>query len=59
VIAIVSSIRPLDEQSGPAEQAVPTSPPSTDYSPMEPPDAPGIERGFGTLVPYTIDPPTD
>jgi len=57
VIAIVSSIRPLDEQSELAEQAVPTSPPSADYSPMEPPDAPGIERGFGTLIPHKVAPP--
>jgi hypothetical protein len=56
VIAIVSSIRPLDEQPEPAEQAMPTAPPRTDYSPGEPPDAPGIERGFGPLVPHKIDP---
>jgi hypothetical protein len=57
VIAIVSSIRPLDNQPEPAEPAAPTSPPSAGYSPTDPPDAPGMERGFGTLVPHRIDPP--
>jgi hypothetical protein len=57
VTAVVSSIRPLDGQSDRAEPASPTAPPSPDYSPVGPPDAPGIERGFGTLVPHKIDPP--
>jgi hypothetical protein len=56
VVAVVSSIRPLDGPADRTGHTTPTAPPGPDYLPVAPPDSAGIERGFGTLLPHTIDP---
>lgn len=57
VVAVVGSIRPLDDQPAHPESAPTAAPESgTVYTPVPPPKAPGVERGFGTLVVHRIDP---
>lgn len=54
VVTVAGSIRPIDDgEPGPSEVA--ESEPEIAYSPVPPPHAPGIQRGFGTLRMHRVD----
>lgn len=58
VVEVAGSIRRLDDGPGGSGSPDPDPAPerAADFTPVPPPNAPGIERGFGTLVPHRVEP---
>ncbi|HEX5493620.1 MAG TPA: hypothetical protein VFX70_03475 [Mycobacteriales bacterium] len=57
VLEVAGSIQRLDEPGdGPGDPTPPDPEPTANFTPVPPPDAPGVERGFGTLVVHQVEP---
>jgi hypothetical protein len=56
VITVAGSIVPLDDGNGGAAGTPAEGEPGSVYTPVDPPHAPGIQRGFGTLLVHRVDP---
>lgn len=56
VLDVAGSVEVLESDSDGARVAAAPEPSPESYQEVEPPGAPGIERGFGTLVTHRVDP---